>query len=106
MDIQNIQSIQNMNYGNLIYDKIIIWICWVSSFCFSNVWEFWKCNFVFVACFALQAVIFNMCIGFVVVFCIYEYILKIFVWDFGKISHKCEQFSYEGFFGIFEDFLS
>ena len=38
----------------------------------------WKCVFVLLVCFVLQVVIFNAFMGFGVIFCIYEHILKIF----------------------------
>ena len=42
----------------------------------------------------------NAIIGFGVFYCIYEDILKICFEMFGKMSKKCEPFSYEGFFWI------
>ena len=54
-----------MNYGTLIYKEY-----------FSRKQNRISEN-VFCVCVVLQVVVFNMFMGFVVVFCIYEHILKI-----------------------------
>ena len=47
---------------------------------------FWEMYFCMLVCFVLYIVIFNAFIGFGVIFCIYEHILKIFLYIFEKGS--------------------
>ena len=102
-NIQNIRNIQNMNFGILIY----ICFCWdfrVTKSPNKNIYGilcfFWKI-FLYFSVFCIFF-IFTAFIEFVVVFCIYEDILKMFS-HFLKNVQKCEQFSYELFFESFGD---
>ena len=52
---------------------------------------------LYFGCFCIIHCYFNAFIGFCVVFCIYEHVLNIFLGMSGKMSQKCEQFSYELF---------
>ena len=62
-----------MNYGHLIYNKIIL---------FFEHFVFWKDVFVLLVCFVFKMVLLNAFIGFGVIFCIYEHILKILLYNF------------------------
>ena len=67
---------------------------------------FLQCIFVFLVCFVLQIVVFNEFIGFCVIFCMYEDILKILLNIFRK--NKCQSVNNSRtnyFFVIFWDFL-
>ena len=62
----------------------------------SKMLVFWKYIFVFSMSFVLRIVILNTFIGFGVIFCIYEHILKMIL-HFLKNVQKCEDFSYDFF---------
>ena len=73
----NMQNIQSMNYGVLIYNKLKELTCLKKNilFYFSNIskiLDFLKYIFVLLVCCVLSIVVFNALIGFVDVFCIYE----------------------------------
>ena len=56
--------------------------------------------FCILVCFVLRIVIFNAFIGFVVVFCMYEDILKILLYIFGKCLRSVNNFRTDCFFEI------
>ena len=80
-----------MIYGNLIHNIFVSFFI-----CFSKMLDVWKCVCLLLVCFVFKIVIFIAFIGFGVIFCIYEHILKVF-YIFGKNVQKWEQFSYELF---------
>ena len=91
-----------MKYGNFIYNKIKI-----DMFVFSilGYFGFFKCICVLLMCVVFQFVILSAFIGFVVVFCIYEDILNIFLNIFETCPRSVNIFRTDFVFFIVCDIL-
>ena len=82
---------QNMSYGNLIYNKIKTWFFQY----FRTFWDFRKCILVLLVCLYYKF-IFLMRLSDSVSFSVYMTICYKIVWtNVVKMFQKCEQYSYE-----------